>query len=903
MELYNISETTICKIHSEPLYYKCCGIYICEQCNLNSHIEHKDKISIMGEMKQELQTATQDLSILKEVLQRNNTEIAKLLQICTKSEGAVFEKMTNYLKVCPKEIIPKMIRERGLLILNIKNTQNKFIKNDKPNINKILIEKQKIEELLKIINDSKGKVNSVYIDFMKKYIKPNIVKLIEFEKNDYYGKAIFEMKKCTDSAMIKVEGLLKSASQNENLEKEIEKLKKLKEGLEKNNFEILEERKNLEKENQEIIKKNEAMKKEAQNKVKEQFEKDTKESFNKIVALKKECQEILNKNEILKKEGNEIAKKNQILENETKEIIKKNDMLKKEGLEISKKNEILKKENLDNATKNKNLEKEERDLVEINKKLLAENNVLKSESKELGIQNRNFKEKIKEHDKMLKKEQDNLNEQKEKITKEIEELNLYKEKIKKEIQPIEAYTITIVIVNKDNIDLTVTGSMSIGEVIAKIAEKVGCAAEDVSLTYMGNKLEPTITLECYDIRSDDNVFASINTKNKLPVYTSYEPFPVQLVFSATNRKTMDVKPSFIKQDIINEAYHQKYIADSNINNWFVVIAGKQLYDTTTLGELELKTNQEINISRKNRCEECGKHKIVDKEIDGIYEEKESYEVKENYENILYSFYSKDGECLLFNIDTAKASITKFESNADTWCSGSCKIKDKIYCAGGYQSTLKKYLIKYEEYEIVKDLKLERKELISLNNPICGNTLVSLNNTIIYSIGGNNGYYVSEVWKYDVKKNKWSQSKNLNEGKWLVTAIVLQNKFIYSIGGQSAKNDYGIEKLDAYSENNWETINFNNFPSEFLSSGFHYNPAAKIKDDEFIIFGSTAIIDINIRTETCSTLYKYECLQENDNQNEMICKKGIICRIFKHYPKVECFNIEMKEYDEEIPIKY
>jgi len=239
----------------------------------------------------------------------------------------------------------------------------------------------------------------------------------------------------------------------------------------------------------------------------------------------------------------------------------------------------------------------------------------------------------------------------------------------------------------------------------------------------------------------------------------------------------------------------------------------------------LKISEEIIKAKKNKYKGKEENKVIEhkgNEIEKllINEEKKIKLENEEFENVLYSFYTTSSKFLLYDIETKNSKVTLFEQYKDTLWSGSCKIRNKIYFAGGYNSKMHKPMSDCVEYEILQDLSLVRNELCTLYKPVYANTLVNLDNHLIFSIGGYEGkQYARGCEKYEISKNKWISSKSLNGSKCLVTAIVLYNRYIYSIGGyknEEIKN--GIEKLDAQTENKWEIIRFNNFPYDLINGG-------------------------------------------------------------------------------------
>jgi len=291
------------------------------------------------------------------------------------------------------------------------------------------------------------------------------------------------------------------------------------------------------------------------------------------------------------------------------------------------------------------------------------------------------------------------------------------------------------------------------------------------------------------------------------------------------------------------------------------------------------------------------------EGENIKEEKKTETPKIDYENMIYSCYF-DGYFLLCDIATKQANISFFDKNKDIRSCGSCKIQDKIYFAGGWNSMTDKRIRESAEYKIVNDLKVERRVLGSLIKPISSNTLVNVNNTFIYSIGGHNNDYVNYCEKYDITKNEWIHTRSLNEAKELVTAIFMQTRFIYSFGGYHiARIQYGVERLDTQAENRWEIVKFNDFPTESLTRYYHYKPAVKINENELIILGGTSNIKINLSTNICITLIEYEEIRENDNQNEVIYKGDNIYRIFHNNPILTCFNTKTNKYEPETYLKF
>jgi len=288
-------------------------------------------------------------------------------------------------------------------------------------------------------------------------------------------------------------------------------------------------------------------------------------------------------------------------------------------------------------------------------------------------------------------------------------------------------------------------------------------------------------------------------------------------------------------------------------------------------------------------------------VDGILIKEESNIEPENdeFRNVLYSFYPKSDKCLLYDIVTKIFKVTLFPQNTDIYCGGSCKIKNIIFTAGGWND--KSASIKVcASYEILKDLSLVRKDLCPLNESVCYNALVNVDNHVIFSMGGN---FSSVCEKYEISKNEWKKSKPLNEGKGLITPIVLQNRYIYCVGGSNTIK-YGIEKLDTETESSWEIITFTKeFPFDSVNNSYHYNPVAKINDNEYIIFGSKGNIKINFSTQTITELIKYTLIAEYDNQNEIIFKNNYIYSIFKDHQKLERFNISTNQYEDPIPIKF
>jgi len=250
---------TICSEHSMPLLYKCsCNNYICDKCLIKEHLKHDATMPILKEMIILKEESLRDFEILDSALKKEKDEEIKLLQISIKSQAIINDSMTKILMNCLPEQAKNIRTKRGIFMLDIKN----IAVNAKRLINKfltaIILEKEKISQLMKIIE--KGNVTDEFMKLIKTFKKTEVRNLLEFQNNMYYEKAQEEIKQYMDLFYKKLSDIdIMNPNTEEKLKKDNYELLKSIRSMEIEKTNISAEIKIIEKREKEIREKNEKM--------------------------------------------------------------------------------------------------------------------------------------------------------------------------------------------------------------------------------------------------------------------------------------------------------------------------------------------------------------------------------------------------------------------------------------------------------------------------------------------------------------------------------------------------------------------------------------------------------------------------------------------------------------------
>lgn len=121
------------------------------------------------------------------------------------------------------------------------------------------------------------------------------------------------------------------------------------------------------------------------------------------------------------------------------------------------------------------------------------------------------------------------------------------------------------------------------------------------------------------------------------------------------------------------------------------------------------------------------------------------------------------------------------------------------------------------------------------NPREGHCLAAIGSNFIYAIGSRlyNTSKTCEV--YSVARNQWREQPELNRNRYLSTAVTIQDRFIYVLGGyEPSVTD--IERLDTDSgdEPYWELIKV--WSQSFENDIKYWFGACPVSQSEILIFG-------------------------------------------------------------------
>jgi hypothetical protein len=127
------------------------------------------------------------------------------------------------------------------------------------------------------------------------------------------------------------------------------------------------------------------------------------------------------------------------------------------------------------------------------------------------------------------------------------------------------------------------------------------------------------------------------------------------------------------------------------------------------------------------------------------------------------------------------------------------------------------------------------QLPNMLNPREGHCLAAIGSNLIYAIGSRlyNTSKTCEV--YSVARNTWREQPELNRNRYLSTAVTIQDRYIYVLGGyEPSVTD--IERLDTESSEQpyWELIKV--WSQSFENDIKYWFGACPISNSEILIFG-------------------------------------------------------------------
>lgn len=192
----------------------------------------------------------------------------------------------------------------------------------------------------------------------------------------------------------------------------------------------------------------------------------------------------------------------------------------------------------------------------------------------------------------------------------------------------------------------------------------------------------------------------------------------------------------------------------------------------------------------------------------------------NHDNILYFISNlKSNSLILYDLKT-KCEITH-KINFGRYYSriSSVKLLDTIYISGGMPRLHKPPIADAEKIFIGDFSKITRSNIAPMLQSRFCHTLIGINNEMILCISGcyskENGTKFIELKNceiYDIKKDLWKITAELNSAKVDTSACNFSNKIIYTFGSSYEKRDNSfkpeIEKLHInkpYEEWKWEIV--------------------------------------------------------------------------------------------------
>ena len=213
----------------------------------------------------------------------------------------------------------------------------------------------------------------------------------------------------------------------------------------------------------------------------------------------------------------------------------------------------------------------------------------------------------------------------------------------------------------------------------------------------------------------------------------------------------------------------------------------------------------------------------------------------------YTHFCDDPKNKFFVVYNVKDKVTyNFEVPYETvYLFDSVQLKNQIYFTGGgmpKNKTKPEQFFKTTARVIVNPEEIDSKneKLKSMNTARANHTLVSLNDKILYAIGGcNETAELSDCEMYHISKNEWVPCASLIEHKMWPTVCVVDGRYLYSFGGSSnlkPKETKTIECLDTNdtSAKQWSKITLisgeDKLPRCFFMGGL------QISSKEILLFG-------------------------------------------------------------------
>ena len=191
------------------------------------------------------------------------------------------------------------------------------------------------------------------------------------------------------------------------------------------------------------------------------------------------------------------------------------------------------------------------------------------------------------------------------------------------------------------------------------------------------------------------------------------------------------------------------------------------------------------------------------------------------------------------------SVRKLEVPYETvFLFDSVQIKDSIFFSGGgmpsSETKGEQFFQTFMKLTIKSDFETSIEKLANMGVPRANHTLVALNDTTLYAIGGcNTKAEISACEEYSMDKKKWRDCASLNEKKMWMSVCVVDSRYLYVFGGSTnmkAKETDMIECLDTsdVSAKIWTKIDLaagkDVWPKCFFVGSYQIGP------DAIILFG-------------------------------------------------------------------
>ena len=178
----------------------------------------------------------------------------------------------------------------------------------------------------------------------------------------------------------------------------------------------------------------------------------------------------------------------------------------------------------------------------------------------------------------------------------------------------------------------------------------------------------------------------------------------------------------------------------------------------------------------------------------------NYESQAHYSD--YLFYLQEGNPMYFNLFDLKTK-QKYHIplyNNGTWCNDLEEHMGFIFTGGGWTGSGLKTCILIDPHNLNNS---PTKKIADLNNVTSHASIVSTPSGLIL-LGGYLGHCINLSESYDVKNDKWTQLKGLNNADCCINVTYFSSNFIYTFGGYSQSQ---FERKDLSPvDNAWELLN-------------------------------------------------------------------------------------------------